>query len=254
MTKNLYFIALLMAILFGIALLGLGILIGRLWLQPRVLLVNASEGVTVAEAEGQWEQQITVQGVGIVKAEPTIARLYLGIQICDPNASKANQEVNIRLAEVIKRMQDLGVPEENIIPSDFSLYPSHYTVDNRAVSVFCAANELWITTDQLDRIGDLIDRAIEAGVTNVYRVAFTVTDTEPIREQAIHLAYTNARKQAEQMGQLLGQKSIRITHISVDVVDNLSNYVAGYRGGGGDVAPQEGTIRATVTLVCVPGN
>jgi uncharacterized protein YggE len=106
-----------------------------------------------------------------------------------------------------------------------------------------------VTTEDLPGVSSLLDSAIEAGITNVYGIVFTVKDTSPVRQAAIRLAYADAEQQAQQLSSLLGQPIRRAIKVDVEVNDNLSGYIAGYTGGGGVVEPQEGTLYVNVTLV-----
>ncbi len=241
-------VVLSISLLLGIALLGVGILIGHSF-PPRVLIVDSSGVAPANSVEAQIGNRVTIQGVGSVKVKPEVAHLDLGIEICDVSANKANQEVNARLARLAERMQALGVPQDNIVPVDFSLYP--YSTE-RGVT-FCALNEVMVTTDHIEaeRIGELLDQAIEAGVNKVHGVTFTVKDKTRAREEAIRLAYQHAQAQMEQLAKLLGESPVKVVEVNVTVNDELSGYLTGYHGGGGMVAPKEGEVKATVVLVCI---
>ncbi len=249
MDKKIYLIGIIAAVLFGIVLLALGVIVGRFWFQPRVVILNPTEGNANTVSVTQVENSVTVVGSSAVKVKPEIARLFLGIEICDDDANKANQEINRRLATVTERLQKAEVPKDSIVPSQFSLYPRYSDYTQKTMNGFCATNKLMITTDNLQSVSGLLDAAIEAGVTNVYGVVFTVKDTSPVRQEAIRLAYADAEQQAQQLSNLLGQPVRRVVKVDIEIRDNLSSYIAGYTGGGGGVDPQEGTLWAYVTQV-----
>jgi len=249
MDRKTYRTGIIAAVLSAIVILALGFMVGRLWPQPRALILSPAEASANAVSVAQVENTVTVQGYGAVKAKPEVARLFMGVEACDQDASKANQEVNSRLAAAMESLQSARVPKDNIVPSEFSMYPRNNSSNPEKINGFCATNRLVVTTDDLQSVSSLLDSAIEAGITNVYGVVFTVKDTSPVRQEAIRLAYTDAEQQAKQLSSLLGQPIRRVIKANVEVNDNLSGYIAGYTGGGGVVEPQEGTLYVNVTLV-----
>ncbi len=225
------------AVLAGILLIGLGILIGHSSQQTSAAISNATEP----------SNTVTIQGHGSLRVKPEIAQLSMGVEQCSQAASEANQAVNEGLATVTKRLKEAGVDEKDIMPTSFSLYPNY----QQSLSGFCATNQLVVTTANLDEVSRLIDLAIEAGVTNVYGVSFTMKDTEAAKQTVIDLAMADADKQAQRLSALLNRPVRHVVKVNMETIDNLSSYILGYRGGGGGgaVAPREGTVETTVTVV-----
>jgi uncharacterized protein YggE len=249
MERKTFVIGTIAAILSGIVLLALGVMAGHSWPQSRVLILNPAEANANAASVTQVENTVTIQGQSAVKAKPDIARLFMGITACDSDAAKANQEINDKLAVSIERLKSAGAPKEDIVPSEFSMYPRYSNYNEGTITGFCATNRLVVTTDNLQDVSRLLDTAIEAGVTNVYGVVFTVKDTSPVRQEAIRLAYADAEQQVRQLSSLLGQRARHVIKANVQINDNLTGYIAGYTGGGGAVESQEGTLNVNVTLV-----
>lgn len=223
----------------GVMLVVLGVLFAQ---SP--MLADAGN----AASSAQFDHTATFEGHGIVKAKPEIAHISLGIEICEAAASQANQKVNSRLVTVTAELKKAGVSADSIVPTDFSMYPRSSGTDSQTTD-FCAANALDVTTDKLDDVSHLLDVAIEAGATNVYGVAFTVKDTSKARQEAISRALADAQQQAERLSSLLNRAVGHIVKVEVTLQDDLSQYYAGYAGGGGTVAPQANSIGATVKAV-----
>ncbi len=221
----------------GIVLIGSGILIGH----------STSPAAGAVSNPPELTNTVTIQGHGSLRVKPEIAQLSMGVEQCSQAASEANQAVNAGLATVTKRLNEAGVDGKDIIPTSFSLYPNY----QQSLSGFCATNQLVVTTANLDEVSRLIDLAIEAGVTNVYGVSFTMKDTEAAKQTVIDLAMADADKQAQRLAALLNRPVRHVVKVNMETIDNLSSYILGYRGGGGGgaVAPQEGTVETTVTVV-----
>jgi uncharacterized protein YggE len=243
MERKIYLIGVVSAVLSGMVLLALGVLIGHSWSSPTPTTLEVG-----LDADGvmRLDNTVTVKGQGLVRVEPEIAQTSLGVEICAQDASDVNQQVNASLISVMENLQMAGIAQDDIVPSDFSLYPRY---ERQTLVGFCAENKLLVTTEDLDNVSNVVDQAIEAGATNVYSVKFTVRDTSAARQEAIRLAFADVRQQVEQLSATLGQTIEQVVKVDMSVRDYMLPYVAGYSGGGGMIAPQEGALEATVTLV-----
>ncbi len=232
----------------GIVLVVLGVLLGRSSAPSPTLVLTSDTGNATNPL--QFDNTVTFVGHGTVKAKPDLAYISFGIEICDADASKANRIVNSRLITITAELQQAGLSADSIVPTAFSMYPrrSDYGPD-ASVTGFCGVNTIVATTDKLDTVSHLLDVGIEAGATNVYGVAFTVKDTSNAKQEAISRALADAQQQADRLSGLLNRPVAQIVKVDVSIYDNLSKYPAGYSGGGGGVAPQDGTMEASVTVV-----
>ena len=225
----------IIAVLVGIALIESGALIEH----------SSPPAPGAISSPTEMANTVTIQGHGSLRVKPEIAQLSLGVEKCSQAASEANQAVNDGLATVTKRLNEAGVDGKDIIPTSFSLYPNY----QQSLYGFCATNQLVVTTADLDEASHLIDLAIEAGVTNVHGVSFTMKDTEAAKQTVIDLAMADADKQAQRLSALLNRPVRHVVKVNMETIDNLSSYILGYRGGGGAIAPREGTVETTVTVV-----
>jgi uncharacterized protein len=248
MEKKTLLTTIVIAIASGIVLVVVGVLLGRSSMPVPTFVLAPDTGT--AGNPVQFDNTVTFIGHGTVKAKPEIAYISFGIEICDVDASKANRIVNSRLITITQELQAAGLSADNIVPTAFSMYPrrSDYGA-NAAVTGFCAENTLVATTDKLDMVSHFLDVGIEAGATNVYGVAFTVMDTSNAQQEAISRALADAQQQAERLSGLLNRPVAQIVKMNVSIYDYLTKYPAGYSGGGGGVAPQDGTMEANVTVV-----
>ena len=226
----------------------IAVLVGIVLIESGALIEHSSPQVPGAIfSPTELANTVTIQGHGSLRVKPEIAKLSMGVEKCSLEASEANQTVNDGLAAVTKRLKEASVDEKDIMPTSFSLYPNY----QQSLSGFCASNQLLVTTANLGEVSHLIDLAIEAGVTNVYGVSFTMKDTEAAKQTVIDLALADADRQAQRLSDLLHRPVRHVVKVDMETMDNLSSYIPGYRGGGGGgaVAPQEGTAETVVTVV-----
>lgn len=92
------------------------------------------------------------------------------------------------------------------------------------VLVYRVSNMLHITIRQIESVGDVLSRAVEAGANQAWGVSFDIDDPEPLASKSRAEAIEDARKQANELARLAGVKLGRV----VSVMDEE---------GGGVVAP-----------------
>ncbi len=98
------------------------------------------------------------------------------------------------------------------------------------VLVYRVSNMLHITVRQIDTVGDVLSRAVEAGANQAWGVSFDIDDPEPLASKSRAEAIEDARKQAGELAKLAGVKLGRV----VSVMDEE---------GGGVVAPAAASRR-----------
>lgn len=153
----------------------------------------------------QTNSTITVTGTGSVLVVPSIAHIRLAVVTRNASLEEAQQQNNESMTNVIRAIVNEGVPRESIQTTSFSARPIYDYVDGKQIfETFEVRNEITITLEDLDRLGEIIDLAINQGANEVVSVTFSVDDPENFYEEALTLALRNAESKAEVMAQELG--------------------------------------------------
>lgn len=147
---------------------------------------------------------IAVTGSGKVIAKPDIAYLQVGYQAQDKVALVAQNEAKANMAEIIKQLKAAGVKNTDIKTTNISLYKTADYVKEVKTEYYVAINTVEVTTRDLDKIGSLIDTAVNAGANELGSVRFTVEDEEKYQIQAITLALKNAGNKAKAIASFSG--------------------------------------------------
>lgn len=158
---------------------------------------------------------ITVNGEAMISAEPDQAHIDIGVVTqarSAPDASKENAE---RLSRVITEVKKLLNKNDEIKTSGYSLTPNYrYPQGGKPEIVgYTASNTVRIKTNTLDRVGRLIDGAMQAGANNVNRLIFTLKDEHGAQLEALRQASAKAKSKAEAIAASLGLKIVRIAAI-----------------------------------------
>src|SRR6187551_2171413 len=72
--------------------------------------------------------------------------------------------------------------------------------------VYRVSNMLHITVRQIATVGDVLERAVEAGANQAWGVSFDIDDPDPLAQKSRAEAVEDARKQAAELAQLAGVK------------------------------------------------
>jgi hypothetical protein len=146
---------------------------------------------------------IAVTGSGRAAAKPNLADLRLGVSTQASNATEALAKNAEFMNQIIETLKAMGIPEEDIETIRFGLYP-RYRYGH--LVGFEVTHMLKITTTDLDGVGQIIDKAVEAGANRVETVRFTFVKDKLdelntlARQRAIEDAKTKAKTIADSLG------------------------------------------------------
>ena len=197
---------------------------------------------------------LTVQGVGIVNMAPDTATVTLGAREYAAEVAEAQAAVNARLDDIIQRLLTLGIAEEDIRTNSLYIYHQDYEETEAA---YWAENAVDVKLSQVDRVGDVIDAAFEAGANLFNGVSFSASDSTQERQQAMGLAMQDAGQKAQVLSEAAGMKLGRMVSVQQDSVSVSPSFWDGSEGmmaraesaAGTAVRASQLQAYATVTVV-----
>jgi len=176
------------------------------------------EGDTII-APSEAPNQIHVVGSATIEAAPDIAQVQLGVQTFAETLDEAMAENNQRADGVIAALKGGGVADADIKTAAFNVYPQRdYRKEDGIGEIvgYWVNNTVAATLRDLNRVGGLLEGAIEAGANNVNSLSFTLDDFEAVRAEARVKAMENARERAASLAEAAGMelgKPIRIDEV-----------------------------------------
>ena len=182
-------------------------------------------GVNAINGEGN--STISVSGTGIIKTEPNQAKVYLGVETQSGNVTEALEENSLKMQSIIKAIKKLGIPKDSIETTYFSVYPIRdYEKSGEDIIGYRASNEITVELHDLDKIGAVIEEAMNAGANKVRRIEFGLTEDKKreVKNEALKEACKDARTKADTIASGLGLKITRIA-----TARESGTYVAPYR-------------------------
>ena len=163
---------------------------------------RAVEGLSLAGGS------VTVSGTGSVSAVPTTAVFSFGVDSRAATAKGALAANSREMRAVIAAVKAAG--GENVTTQSVSL--SQAFGPDGAPSGFAASNVVTATID-LDRVGAVIDAAVEAGANQVNGPSLGVVDQRKLYRQALEAAVADARESARVLAAAAGRSLGKVTAI-----------------------------------------
>jgi len=154
---------------------------------------------------------VTVMGQGRFAATPNRATVTLGAEFQDDSAVQAQSRVNATVERITSAIRELEVEGLMMQTSAINLSPV-YTWNQRAnqrerqLEGYRASIALTVRIDEIDRVGAVIDAAMEAGANEMRGVSFGLVDDSDAKGEAMQDAVREAQRKAEKIASTLGMR------------------------------------------------
>lgn len=165
-------------------------------------LAQAGDTVAALSQAGS----IRVMGRGEASAAPDMAVISLGVQTEGKDAAGTLAANNQRQAAVIAALKEAGVAARDVQTSGLSLNQRMSYPDGQAPQLvgYSASNMVTVRVRDLGTLGDLLDRAITAGATNLANLEFRREDDAALMDAARQAAVTDAIHRASLYAEAAG--------------------------------------------------
>lgn len=196
--------------------------------------------------------RITVTGQAEAQAVPDIATLSIGVETEARTPGEALADNAVSMNAVMKQLKDAGIEDKDLQTSQLGIWPIFAEREQpRKTVAYRASNQLAVTIRDIDRIGDILDKAVADGANSVNGPTFGIADPAPLldaaRENAVRDAIAKAERYAAAAGVELGEiLSIDEGGASGPVFPRQMR--ADAMAASTPIAPGETTIAASVTI------
>lgn len=143
---------------------------------------------------------IHVSGVGEVRVVPDMARLTLEVRREGTDAAQLKTQIDEVTAAVLELAKRLGIPERHVTAAAVNVYPRYRPggKDSEPNGIV-ASRTVEVTVDDLGRLGDLINGALERGANGVRSVQLDASNRAELENLALEAAIDDARAEARRM-------------------------------------------------------
>jgi uncharacterized protein YggE len=162
---------------------------------------------------GTLERTVTVSGVATIRSAPDQAVVTLGVQTQGATAEEAMASNADSMNDVLAALRDEGIGSNDLATAWINLYPN-YSDSGLTIVGYTAENQVYVTVRDMDRIGRVIDRAVEAGANLTSGISFSVSEENEGLDQALQEAVANARDKAEVLAGASGAQLGAVVQVS----------------------------------------
>jgi len=227
-----------------------------------LVYVESNKGGSLSPV-GSNEPSIAASGTAELKVMPDEATLRIKVETKGKTAKIVQDQNSEIMTAVQSALKRAGVDSTDIESDQYNLYPTQEwdPVKQRSVdSGYTLYHTLKIKTTDLDKVGELIGVAVDAGANGIENIEFGLSDKEKldVKKEALQQAAQSAKDKAEAIASGLGVRLGAIQSITESSYDYAPNYYRGMAAmemkGGADVSaappiePGQLSISASVSL------
>jgi len=165
-----------------------------------VLALVATAQAQTHEPKSPPEARVIVVGEGSINVPPDYAQIRSGVTTMAKTVKEASDVNSKSMAAITAVLLDAGIAQKDIQTSRFSVDPVYTPQPPPAepkLSGYRVTNQVNVAVRQIANVGDIVDRLVKAGATDVGNVVFLVSDPSRARDQAREAAVADARRKAE---------------------------------------------------------
>jgi uncharacterized protein YggE len=210
-----------------------------------------------------YEHTIVVEGEGKVIGKPDIATITMGTESKGIDAAAAQQANNTIMNKIIYETKAMGISEEDIQTSDYSIYEDEeWNPDTNEYESngWIVSNYITVKVRDTSKLSTVLTVAGQNGITNISGPTFTIDDTTNLKAEARAKAIADSREKAQEIAETLGLRIEKIIGYT-EWMPN-SDYYYGYGLGGSsesvksampdiESGSSEITLSASVTYLLV---
>lgn len=220
-----------------------------------ICLVLAS---VVAAAE-ETPRRVTVDGKGVVTAQPDMAHISMAIQARNIEVKDAREHAVDITRKFLALCDQLGIAEEKIHTSGLNIHPEYRwneKTTQQELQAYLVRRQFNVELKELDNLGDLMEGAVDAGVNEVSPPRLASSRERELHREALAAAArdaeANARTLAETLGVTLGgvveiSSSLNVMPLSMQRAEMFGVSMNAPASGADTYAVGEIRVEANVT-------
>lgn len=179
----------------------------------------AQQGATTATTAGTGGPILSFAVDEEVRAAPDRAAIGAGVTNTAPTAVEALRANSAAMEKLVAAVKARGIKAENIQTSGINLSPQ-YDYNNQGPGQpprfigYQVSNTVRVTTDDVAKLGELLDALVAAGGTNVDGPTFSVKDADAMLAPARATAFAEAGEKAADYARLAGYSRAELVSVT----------------------------------------
>lgn len=206
--------------------------------------------------EKKEQSTISVSATGEVEAKPDMATVRMGMKTTSSTVDAAQKANNKTINNLISELKSLGIKEENIKTTDYSVSQEYdYSDGKREVVGQTVSQDVKVKIMDMDKTSKVLDLAGKLEVNQVQGVDYEIKQPEKLKEKARQKAVKQAKKKAFRLSRDLGVRLERIVSYNENTSGNIlpmmekTSFASGGRGDTStQIEPGEQTVSISVNI------
>jgi|SRR5436190_14911002 len=197
--------------------------------------------------------RVVVTGEGSVSVTPDVAQIRSGVTTRGKTVHEATEANSKIMAAILNALAESGIPQKDVRTTQFSIQPAYAAQEpgkEQKLVGYSVGNHVTAKIKHIEKLGDVLDRLIAAGATDVWNVELLVSDPAKALDQAREAAVADARRKAEVYAKAAGVPLGRVLAIEEGggFAPGPMRAFAERSSAAVPIAPGENTLRAAVTV------
>ena len=168
----------------------------------------------LAPAQTPHPDVVVVSGEGLVKAAPDQAWVTLVVESRSRNSRDAQAQTSQTMTAVQQKLAAAGIAKDAIRTIAVDLHIDAEWVNGRQVPKgYVSRNVIEVRSDDVAKVGEVMDVAVASGVTAVQGVRFDLKQRESLEREALKRATADARQRAEAAAAGAGRALDRVIRV-----------------------------------------
>lgn len=245
----------IVALIVGASLVGAGVALGEVGPGAR----SAGAMQLAPGSSGTNGKTITVAATGRAEAQPDKAIVRVAVEATANDPTAARRQVATNVSSMRDALAAMDINESAIRTTGFNIYEDRTRPPREGEEPeirYRASHEFRIEVDDVDRVGTVIDTAVDSGATSVRGVQFTLSDgtREELRRRAIDEAMASARDQASTIAEGANLRVGNVRRVRTGGVPSPGPVPSAFlasAGDGGGTSIESGPVSITATVTVV---
>lgn len=141
---------------------------------------------------------IVMTGEAVVRRAPDRAFITVTVETRAKGPRDAQRLNAEAMTAVQQRLDQARLPKDAVRTQGYDLQQEFdFTGGRRIPREFVARNAVEVRVDEIGRVGELLDVAVQGGATAISGVRFDLRDRDTVEREALRLAVVDARTRAE---------------------------------------------------------
>ena len=151
---------------------------------------------------------VVTSGTASVDAVPDIAKLAIEVNVSAKDAASAKKQADDRVAQYLTFLQQSGIEKKDINAANLRTQPEYeYLKDGKTqLKGYIAVRQVDVTLRKLDKMNELLDGALKAGLNEIRSVSLGVANPESYKDKARKAAIDDAVRQAKLLAEGFSSK------------------------------------------------